>query len=119
MDKIQGGHHFKDNIMEWCFIEIIFFSLLIQKKKEQLFVFKFKGQGKKQQELRQSSNPSLLRGIKHSSTLYWLAQLFTNNPPFRYKNKLAFVFCLCCHQGMILKALQRHKNNVAVSYRNS
>lgn len=120
VDKIPGGHIFNDNIMSWILLKLYIFSLLIQKKKkDHLFIFKFKGQGIKQQELRQFSNPSILRGIKHYSTLYWLAQLFTNKPPFRYKNKLAFVFCLCCHQGITLKALQQHKNNVAVSYRNS
>lgn len=119
VDKIPGGRIFNDNIMSWILLKLYIFSLPIQKKKDHLFIFKFKGQGIKHQELRQFSNPSILRGIKHYSTLYWLVQLFTNNPSFRYKNKLAFVFCLCCHQGITLKALQQHKNDAAVSYRNS
>lgn len=77
------------------------------------------GQAIKQQELWPFSHPSILRGIKHYSTLHWLAQLFTNNPLFRYKDKLAFVLCLCCHRGIALKALHQRKNNIALSYRHS
>lgn len=94
--------HEEDNAIHLHFCQL---HWLLREEKQTIPTIQLKDKNVEQQEPRQLSNSSLLRGVRHDCTLYWLAQTLQQQSTM-WKTDWPLYFVYAFTKSIPLKILQ-------------